>query len=71
MPLAAMRGGREAEGYFVIHCLMVNSEHKGKGLALLLLDSCLPHWTAGALVEAYKRFGLSPVDDLEPDQGRV
>jgi len=31
----------EAEGYFVIHCLMVNSKHKGKGLGMLLLDSCL------------------------------
>ena len=31
----------EAEGYLVIHCLMVNSEHKGKGLGALLLDSCL------------------------------
>jgi L-amino acid N-acyltransferase YncA len=31
----------EAEGYFVIHCLMVNHKHKGKGLGMLLLDSCL------------------------------
>ena len=31
----------EAEGYFVIHCLMVNGMHKGKGLGALLLDSCL------------------------------
>ena len=31
----------EAEGYFVIHCLMVDSKHKGKGLGALLLDSCL------------------------------
>jgi N-acetylglutamate synthase-like GNAT family acetyltransferase len=31
----------EAEGYLVIHCLMVNSKHKGKGLGALLLDSCL------------------------------
>ncbi len=31
----------EAEGYFVIHCLMVNGIHKGKGLGMLLLDSCL------------------------------
>jgi L-amino acid N-acyltransferase YncA len=31
----------EAEGYFVIHCLMVNRKHKGKGLGMLLLDSCL------------------------------
>jgi hypothetical protein len=31
----------EAEGYFVIHCLMVNGKHKGKGLGTLLLDSCL------------------------------
>jgi N-acetylglutamate synthase-like GNAT family acetyltransferase len=31
----------EAEGYFVIHCIMVNSKHKGKGLGMLLLDSCL------------------------------
>ena len=31
----------EAEGYLVIHCLMVNSQHKGKGLGLRLLESCL------------------------------
>jgi predicted GNAT family acetyltransferase len=31
----------EAEGYLVIHCLMVNSKYKGKGLGTLLLDSCL------------------------------
>ncbi len=31
----------EAEGYLVIHCLMVNSEHTGKGLGTLLLESCL------------------------------
>jgi ribosomal protein S18 acetylase RimI-like enzyme len=31
----------EADGYLVIHCLMVNSKHKGKGLGTLLLDSCL------------------------------
>ncbi len=31
----------EAEGYLVIHCLMVDSKHKGKGLGALLLDSCL------------------------------
>ena len=31
----------EAEGYFAIHCLMVNGKHKGKGLGALLLDSCL------------------------------
>jgi L-amino acid N-acyltransferase YncA len=31
----------EAAGYLVIHCLMVNSKHKGKGLGALLLDSCL------------------------------
>ena len=31
----------EAEGYFVIHCVMVNGKHKGKGLGMLLLDSCL------------------------------
>jgi GNAT superfamily N-acetyltransferase len=31
----------EAEGYLVIHCLMVNSKHQGKGLGTLLLDSCL------------------------------
>lgn len=31
----------EAEGYLVIHCLMVNSKHKGKGLGTLLLNSCL------------------------------
>lgn len=30
-----------AEGYLVIHCLMVHSEHTGKGLGGLLLDSCL------------------------------
>jgi GNAT superfamily N-acetyltransferase len=31
----------EAEGYFVIHCLMVNHKHRGKGLAAVLLDDCL------------------------------
>ena len=31
----------EAEGYLVIHCLMVNGKHKGKGLGTLLVDSCL------------------------------
>jgi L-amino acid N-acyltransferase YncA len=31
----------EAEGYLVIHCLMVNHQHKRKGLGKLLLDSCL------------------------------
>jgi hypothetical protein len=31
----------EAEGYLVIHCLMVNSKHKGKGLGALLLEDCL------------------------------
>ena len=31
----------EAEGYLVIHCLMVNGKYKGKGLGALLLDSCL------------------------------
>ena len=31
----------EAEGYFVIHCLMVARKHKGKGLGSLLLNSCL------------------------------
>ncbi|MBN1420437.1 MAG: GNAT family N-acetyltransferase [Planctomycetes bacterium] len=31
----------EAEGYLVIHCLMVNGKHKGKGLGSLLLGSCL------------------------------
>lgn len=31
----------EAEGYLVIHCLMVNGKHKGKGLGKLLLESCL------------------------------
>ena len=31
----------EADGYLVIHCLMVHSMHKGKGLGALLMDSCL------------------------------
>ncbi len=31
----------EAEGYLVIHCLMVNYRHKGKGLGALLLERCL------------------------------
>ncbi len=31
----------EAEGYLVIHCLMVKYRHKGKGLGMLLLESCL------------------------------
>lgn len=31
----------DAEGYLVIHCLMVNRKHAGKGVGTLLLDSCL------------------------------
>jgi GNAT superfamily N-acetyltransferase len=31
----------EAEGYLVIHCLMVHGRHTGKGLGSLLLDRCL------------------------------
>jgi len=31
----------EAGGYLVIHCLMVNRKHGGKGVGTLLLDSCL------------------------------
>jgi L-amino acid N-acyltransferase YncA len=31
----------EAAGYLVIHCVMVNGKHQGKGLGSLLLDSCL------------------------------
>ncbi len=31
----------EAAGYLFIHCLMVNGKHKGKGLGMRLLDSCL------------------------------
>ena len=31
----------DAEDYLVIHCLMVNGKHKGKGLGDLLLNSCL------------------------------
>ena len=31
----------EAEGYLVIHCLMVNRQHQGQGLGRLLLESCL------------------------------
>jgi GNAT superfamily N-acetyltransferase len=31
----------KADGYLVIHCLMVNAQHKGKGLGTQLLDSCL------------------------------
>lgn len=31
----------QAEGYLVIHCLMVLGQHQGKGLGSLLLDSCL------------------------------
>lgn len=30
-----------ARGYLVIHCLLVNRKHQGKGLATLLLESCL------------------------------
>ena len=30
-----------AAGYVIIHCLMVNGKHKGKGLGTLLLDGCL------------------------------
>ena len=31
----------EAEGYLVIHCLMVKGKHKGKGFGAVLLDDCL------------------------------
>ena len=31
----------EAQGYLVIHCLMVIGKQKGKGLGSLLLDGCL------------------------------
>jgi L-amino acid N-acyltransferase YncA len=31
----------EADGYLVIHCMMVNRKHGGKGVGSLLLDSCL------------------------------
>jgi L-amino acid N-acyltransferase YncA len=31
----------EAEGYLVIHCMMVHRNHGGKGVGTLLLDSCL------------------------------
>jgi ribosomal protein S18 acetylase RimI-like enzyme len=31
----------EAEGYLVIHCLMVSRKHGGKGVGTLLLDNCL------------------------------
>jgi hypothetical protein len=31
----------EADGYFVIHCLMVNRKHTGNGLGAFLLNSCL------------------------------
>jgi len=31
----------EAEGYFVIHCMMLKRGHLGKGLGMLMLDSCL------------------------------
>lgn len=31
----------EAEGYLVIHCLMVSRKHGGKGVGTLLLESCL------------------------------
>ncbi|MGO8676915.1 MAG: GNAT family N-acetyltransferase [Limisphaerales bacterium] len=31
----------EAEGYLVIHCLMVDGKHKGKGLGGVLLGNCL------------------------------
>jgi L-amino acid N-acyltransferase YncA len=31
----------KAAGYLVIHCLIVNFKHKGKGFGTLLLDSCL------------------------------
>ena len=31
----------EAEGYLVIHCLMVHSQHQGQGLGAVLLEDCL------------------------------
>lgn len=71
----------EAQGYLVIHCLMVNGKHKGKGLGMLLLDSCLrdakkSNCRGVAVVTSSDRFmakrdlfikaGFIPVDSSPP-----
>jgi len=71
----------EAEGYFVIHCLMVIRKHLGKGLGMLLLDSCLgdakkSKCRGGAVVtssdslmarsDLFVKAGFAPVDRSPP-----
>ena len=71
----------QAAGYLVIHCLMVNGKHKGKGLGSLLLDNCLrdakkSKCRGGAVVTSCDSFmagrdlfikaGFVPVDRIPP-----
>jgi GNAT superfamily N-acetyltransferase len=71
----------EAEGYLVIHCLMVLGKHTGKGLGTLLLDSCLKDakkskcrgvavvTSADALMarrDLFIKAGFVPVDSCPP-----
>lgn len=72
-----------AEGYLVIHCLMVNGKHKGKGLGSLLLDSGLgdaqKNQCRGVAVvtssdsfmagrDLFIKAGFVPVDRIPPDE---
>lgn len=71
----------EAEGYLVIHCLMVHPRHKGKGFGALLLEDCLQdawkcHCRGVAVVastdsfmagrDVFVKAGLVPVASLPP-----
>jgi GNAT superfamily N-acetyltransferase len=71
----------EAEGYFVIHCLMVTRKHLGKGLGMLLLESCLKDakkskcrgvavvTSSDALMarrDLFIKAGFTPVDSCPP-----
>ena len=66
----------EAEGYLVIHCLMVNGKHKGKGLGGLLLDRCLrdakkSQCRGGAVVTSSDSFMAATTSDTLTDPGEA
>lgn len=48
----------EASGYMVIHCIMVNRKHKGKGYGSLLLEECLQD------AKKEKMFGVAVVTSI-------
>ena len=71
----------EAEGYLVIHCLMVSRKHQRKGLGSLLLESCLEDARCGrhhgvavvassdgfmARRDMYLKAGFVPLDKKPP-----